>query len=305
MSEAPPRVLPRCFSLSILAVLCLIWGSTWLVLKHNVVSVPPWTAAATRMGLASAVMLLVAPLLHRFEGGRQPPWWLWVPFGLSQFSLSFVVIYHVAQLLPSGLNAVLWAIYPLLMALGSHLFLVAERLRLSQVLGFLCGFTGIVALFVTDLTQFGPEAVPNALLLLTSPLMVAVVTLWIKHHGAGVSSMLLNRNAMVLGAVLLGAGAFLFERHEKKNFDREAVFCITYLALVGTVMTFGLYFWLMRHIEAYRLSLIAYITPAIALLLGALVDGEPVYWHTILGFVLILFGVALASGALARLLRHR
>ncbi len=297
MSEAPGRAkLSTRAALIALATLCLIWGSTWLVIKRNVDDVPPLTAAAARLWVAGLTMLALAPWLRRVEGGNPPPWWLWVPFGLTQFSTSFAVIYAAGRHLPSGLSAVLWAIYPLLMALGSHLFLPTERLRGAQWSGFVFGFVGIVSLFQTDLRQAGPEAVPAGLLLMTSPLMVAAVTIAIKRHGSGVSAMLLNRNAMLLGAIVLTIGALAIERDAEIRYSGEALFCIVYLALVGTVMTFGIYFWLMRHLPANRLALIAYVTPAIALSMGATIGAEPLYWHTFVGFGLILFGVLLASG---------
>jgi O-acetylserine/cysteine efflux transporter len=60
---------------------------------------------------------------------------------------------------------------------------------------------------------------------------------------------------------------------------------------VGTVVAFGIYFWLLRYAPAYKLSLIAYVVPAIALTLGTLLGEEPLGWHTALGTGLVLAGV--------------
>jgi drug/metabolite transporter (DMT)-like permease len=104
----------------------------------------------------------------------------------------------------------------------------------------------------------------------------------------------MNRNAMCLGAALLLAGGLLFERDQQLAFTPQAVFSIVYLALFGTVLTFGLYLWLLRYAPAYRLSLIAYVTPVIALTLGWLLADEPLELGTLAGSALVLFGVALA-----------
>ena len=79
------------------------------------------------------------------------------------------------------------------------------------------------------------------------------------------------------------------------RFTPAAIASVAYLALVGTVVTFGLYFWLLRSVPAGRLSLIAYVIPAVALFLGFAVGDEPVGRFTLAGAALILVGVALAA----------
>ena len=112
------------------------------------------------------------------------------------------------------------------------------------------------------------------------------------RHGAGVSSLYLNRSGMTLGAALLLGCGLLFERGAPVHWTAQAVASVIYLALFGTVLTFGLYFWAMRYAPAHQLSLIAYVTPAIALGLGASVGDEPLAPSTLVGGALILTGVA-------------
>jgi len=75
------------------------------------------------------------------------------------------------------------------------------------------------------------------------------------------------------------------------NWSSAAILGIGYLALGGTVLTFGIYFWLLRYAPAYKLSLIAYVTPAIALFLGWIIDNEPITIYTISGSALIMGGI--------------
>jgi EamA domain-containing membrane protein RarD len=75
--------------------------------------------------------------------------------------------------------------------------------------------------------------------------------------------------------------------------DRAAIASVLYLSLAGTVVTFSLYFWLLRHVAANRMSLIAYVTPVVALLLGGLVGREPITGWTLAGTGLVLAGVGL------------
>ena len=277
----------------LVAILCLAWGSTWVVIKEGLRDLPPFTSAAYRFVIAAAVMVALAPMLQRREGGERPAAWLWLVLGFTNFGASYGIVYWSTTLLPSGLVSVLWAVFPLLMAVGGHFLLDGERLEARQGLGFVMAFGGMVLLFATDLQKFGAEGVPAALVLLLSPLVTAVGNLLVKKHGGGVSSALLNRNAMLVGAAMLAAVGWWRERGVEVNWTGNAVFSVLYLALIGTVLTFGLYFWLLRYARANRMSMIAFVTPVIALVLGWLVGGEPIYAHTLGGAGLIVAGVAI------------
>jgi len=98
---------------------------------------------------------------------------------------------------------------------------------------------------------------------------------------------------MALGGVLLLALSFLFERGQPVRFTPVAIASVLYLAIAGTVITFGIYLWLLRTVAAYRLSLVSYVIPAIAIWLGASFGNEPVRSTTLAGTALVIFGVAL------------
>jgi drug/metabolite transporter (DMT)-like permease len=132
-----------------------------------------------------------------------------------------------------------------------------------------------------------------AALLLASPFVSAIGTTLVKKFGSGTSSVLLNRNGMLLGSVMLGVAALLREDPFAMRWTSSVAIATLYLSLFGTAMTFGIYFWLLRTAPASMLSLITYVTPVLAMLLGTAVgDGEvgPAAW---LGTALVTTGIAL------------
>lgn len=290
MSQARPSPLKV---LVLTALLCLIWGSTWVVIKNGLEDLPPLGSAAARFTLAAAVMSVLCALFARRESGARPTLALTLVLGSLNFCLSYGIVYWSEARLPSALVSVLWAVYPLLQAVVGHLFLADERLAPAQGLGFGLGFLGVAALFATDLRALGPEAIPAGAVLLCSPLVSAIGTTFVKKHGAGTSSLLLNRNGMCVGAAGLWAAALTLERGASFHWTGKAVFSLVYLALFGTVVSFGLFFWLLRHTPANRLSVIAYVTPAVALAFGLLVRDEPIGPWTLVGLGAILAGVYL------------
>ena len=276
----------------LIGILCLIWGSTWLVIKVGLEDLPPVLSVGVRFLIAAGVMTIVAPFLRRVEGGEPPPLWLTIMVAFTQFSISYAIVYLCEDHLPSGLTSLLWAVFPLMMAVGGHFWLQQEKSTWRHAGGFVLGFVGVGLLFYTDIPKLGAGALPAALVLLLSPLICAVGTVVLKRHGAKVSSALLNRNSLWIGALLLLLYSFLTESWNEARWTPQAWFSIAYLSLIGTCVTFATYFWLLRHTAATRLSLIAYATPCIALALGWLILGEQIYWHTLAGTVLVVLGIA-------------
>lgn len=270
----------------------LVWGSTWVVIAEGLEDLPPFTSAAVRFAVAALVMALAAHLLAAREGGCAPPRHLVLAQGVLNFAGSYGIVYWTETRLPSGLVSVLWAVYPMMMAAVGHLLLPGERLRGRQWMGMAVGLVGVAVLFQTDLARIEGAGLVGLVLLL-SPLASAVGTALVKRDGAGVSSLLLNRNGMVLGALLLGLLALAVEGDAPAHWTPRALASIAYLSLMGTCLTFGLYYWAMRYAPAYQLSLIAYVTPVIALALGSLVRGERVTPGLLAGGALVLAGVAL------------
>lgn len=283
---------------AVIALLSTIWGSTYFVIRAGLADLPPFTAAAMRFGLASVLMAVLARLLAGREGGARPTWSMSAILGLLYFACSYGIVYRVETILPSGLVSALWAVFPMMVAACGHWFLPGERLRPRQWGGFVIGFCGVALLFVTDLTYLGPGAIPAGLVLLLSPALSALSQTYIKRHGAAVSSLLLNRNGLAIGALALAAAAAASERHLPVRWTPQAIGSVLYLAVIGTTVTFGLYFWAMRHAPAYRLSVISYLTPALALTLGAVAGDEPVGAHTGAGVAMIIGGVGMV------MLRH-
>lgn len=287
---------PRIFVIwGAFAAMCLVWGSTWLVIKEGLRDLPPLFSAASRFTVAALCMALVARLLSGRESGGRPPLWLSMTLGGLNFGPSYAIVYISETKLDSSITAVLWAVFPLLVAVAAHFALPNERLRRSQAAGFLLGFLGVLSLFVNDLAGIGLEAVAAGAFLLLSPLISALGTVIVKRNNHGVSSLLLNRDAFSFAALLLITATIAFEDPLNVSLSTRGVLSIVYLALFGTVLTFGLYWWLMRYLPAARMSLIAYMIPLVALFLGWVVGQERILPSTLAGTAMILLGVFLAA----------
>ena len=134
MPPPPPKTVNL-----LVALLCLLWGSTWVVISEGLKDLPPFTSAGVRFAIAGMLMIVVAMTMGRREGGRAPAPTLWITLGILNFAVSYGIVYWATTLLPSGLVAVLWGVFPMMMAAMGHFFLPGERLRWAQWLGFVAG----------------------------------------------------------------------------------------------------------------------------------------------------------------------
>jgi drug/metabolite transporter (DMT)-like permease len=292
LPAAAPSRRPSLATAAMVALLCVVWSSTWWAIRICLEEQPPLSSCAARFLIAGLAMACIAPWLRRREQAPPPRAWLWIVCGLTNFGVGYGVLYIAETVVPSGIAAVLWAIFPLLMA-GSATCFLGETLRRAQWLGFAVSFAGIVVVFSGDLGGIEASDAGYAWLLLLSPLVAAFGTTLVKKYGSDASSVVLNRNGMLVGAALLTAWAFVREEPLAMAWTPRAILATLYLALLGTAMTFGIYFWLLRTAPASMLSLINYVIPVLAMLFAALVgDGEHglAAWS---GAGLVVLGVAL------------
>ena len=275
------------------AMLCVIWGSTWLVIKVGYGGLGPFNVASLRFLLAGALLVPVTLALRaRWPQGRTE-WALVAVVGTFLFALDYGLIYWGEQFLDSGLTAILFAVLPVLTAAAAHLYVPGERLTLRKLAGTLLAFAGVVALFA-DKVRFDAASAAPMLAIVLAAACAAVSSVATKRHGGALHPAALNAPAMLLGGALLALASLAAGDGYALPAGAGAWGAVAYLAVVGSVVTFLVYFWLLKSWSATTASFISVFTPVTALLLGyAVLDERPTVFVA-LGAALILAGVLLA-----------
>ena len=285
-----------------LGLLTFIWGTTWAAITISLRGFPPFTGVALRFAIAAVLLLVYAhlkgiPLAAANSRDRR----LRILHALLTFCGSYGVVFWAEQWVPSGLASVLFAIFPLLVAVLAHFVLPEERMTAPVFAGTVLGFAGIAVIFAEDFDLLGGRMVAvAAAVMLISPLVAAVVSVAVKRWGAGVHPVPFNAVAMALAAGIMSGVALAAERHRPMVFDPGPVAALLYMAVAGTAITFPLYFWLLEHMEVRQVALIGYGTPIVALFLGVAFMNESLTTRTLVGSALVVVGVAVASHAKRR-----
>jgi drug/metabolite transporter (DMT)-like permease len=216
--------------------------------------------------------------------------------GIFLFAADYGLIYWAEQWLDSGITAVLFAVMPILTAVAAHVYLPAEPLTPRRLGGALVAFVGVLTLF-GDSLRFDPALLWPMAAIVASAACAAAASVFAKRHGAALHPAALNAPAMMVGALLLAALSLATGDGFALPRDRGGWWAVAYLAVLGSVVTFLIFFRLLKTWRATSMSYIAVITPVIALALGWLVRGERLTLWTLAGGLLVLLGVALAIAA--------
>jgi drug/metabolite transporter (DMT)-like permease len=281
---------------AVIALLALIWGTTWAAIRISLEGFPPLTGVALRFAIASAVLVVVARVVGaRLGGAGRGEWALRIAHGVLSFGVSYGVVFWAEQWVPSGLAAVIFATFSLFVVIMARAVLPDERMGPFGLVGVAVGLLGIAVIYAEDLGRLGgPQVAFASVVLLASPIASAAANVVIKRWGKDVHPVSLNAWAMGLGSVAVGGLALLVEADRQIVAAPGPVLALVYMAVLGSAVTFSLYFWLLQHLPASRLSLIAYLTPVVAVAIGVGFLDEPLTPRIVIGAVLVLAGVAAA-----------
>ncbi|HEU4611765.1 MAG TPA: EamA family transporter [Kofleriaceae bacterium] len=286
---AKPAVEPKL--IASLTAVYLIWSSTYLAMRIVVVDLPPLLSASLRFVTAGVVMLVNA--LRR--GARMPSLrdaLRVAPAGVFLFVGGNGFVSIASQSLASGGIAVVCATMPLWT--GVLGYLVGERPTSREWLSLLVGFVGVLVLLGSPSLSGKPAHIAVAI---ASPILWAIGSLIARRArdvGGAHAALLGPALQMLTGGIALGIVALV--RGEQLPIDASASswLALGYLIVFGSLVGFTAYAWLLRNARPTVATSYAYVNPILAVLLGAVLYGEPLSWSTAAANILIVGAVMLA-----------
>ncbi len=275
-------------------VLCLIWGSTWLFIKLGLADLPPVSFAGLRFVVASAVLWGIVAIRRSPLPKGLRAWAFLALTGFLAFSLNYGLLFWGEARTSSGLAAVLQATIPAFGLVIAHLLLPGDRMTLPKVLGVALGIAGVAVIFSDRQALAGLDALRGGLAIVVGAFAVAVANVLVKARGGSFDPVILAAVQMSFGLVPLVAAGFVLEGSPLAfRWTPRAVLSLLYLALVGSVVAFLLFYWLLRRMDVTKVLLVSLVTPVLAVALGAAVLGERLGARAFLGTAMILGGVFL------------
>lgn len=272
-----------------------VWGSTWLAIKLGLESVPPFLSAGVRFAVAAVLLYVILRVRGQSIPFTRDARRVYLALGVLSFSIPFALVYWGQQFLPSSLGSILFAAYPFWVALFQYFMLGEERMNPYKVGGIVLGFIGVAVIFWGDVAVDNPMVLVGMSTIVVSTILQAYVLILIKKEGESISPIAMNFVGMLVGTVLLLALSAVAESGLPVRWTPTAIGSILYLSVIGSVLTFVSYYWLLKRIDAVYLSLTSFVNPIVAVLLGAVVLGERLAPIVYAGSGLVLVGILVAN----------
>lgn len=250
-------------------------------------------------GIRFVLAFLILSIIIATRGVRLPrerrDYALIAVTGVLSFALNYGLLFWGEQHVSSGLAAVLQATIPAFGLALAHLHLPGERLTWAKAAGVVLGIAGVAVIFSNQLALAGRMAVWGGAAIVAGAACAAYSNVLVKARGREIEPAVLAAGQMACGMAPLMLAGTLFEGSPLKfRWTWLAVGSLLYLTVVGSVVAFMLYYWLVRHMDVTKTMLISLVTPFVAVLLGMAALGEELTWRALAGAALIVSGIALA-----------
>lgn len=298
---AEPR--PQSTRLAVLipfGLVTLIWGSTWLVIKDQLAVVPPSWSVAYRFLVAGVAMLAWALLRRESLRLDARGWAFAATLGVMQFVLNFNFVYRAEQHITSGVVAIVYALLLVPNAVLARLFL-GQRMGGQLLAGSAVAMAGVALLFVHEarLSEAGPEAAMLGIgIALLGVLSASVANVMQATRTAKAYPMATTLGwAMLAGAAIDAVFAWSIVGPPVIETRWSYLAGVLYLGLLGSALSFTIYFKLIRTIGPAKAAYTSVLIPVIAMLLSTLFEGYRWSWLAAGGAVLAIAGLVIALRA--------
>ncbi|UPW17713.1 EamA family transporter [Agarivorans sp. TSD2052] len=252
-----------------------IWGTTWLAIAYQIGDVPIANSIMYRFAMASLVLMIFLKLSGRLQQLNLKQHLSCLLLGLCLFSCNFMLFYHAAQYIPSGLISIIFSIATIMNMANSWLF-HRQRPSLRLLSGGAIGIIGIVMLFYPDMRQSdtaGQQLLGLLMALAGTYCFSLGNMLSAKQQKQGLSVLSVNGYGMAYGAALLLLWGLL--SGENFAFSSAPLYLgsLIYLALVGSVLGFSFYLILVGRLGPQKAAYATVLFPVVALGLSTIFEG--------------------------------
>ncbi|MDQ6987684.1 MAG: DMT family transporter [Mariprofundaceae bacterium] len=273
----------------------IIWSTTPLAILWSSEEIGFVLGVTSRMAIGAVLALVVAALLGSGMKWHRRAMHAYIAAGLGIYG-AMLSVYWAAQFIPSGWISLIFGLSPVITGLMARFWLQGEALTPARLAGMFLGLAGLSVIFATGVQMEGRVAF-GVFGVLLSAVIHSASGVWVKRINADVPAIVLTSGGLAIAAPLFLLTWLLTSLLNSSGLPADispkTVASVAYLALFGSVLGFTLYYYVLKHVQATRVAMIALIAPVMALTLGNILNGEALNMEIMLGAMLILSGLAL------------
>jgi drug/metabolite transporter (DMT)-like permease len=258
-----------------LAVVCVLWGTTFLALRIGVMDVPPFLFTSLRQTIAGILLtgaLLIftkTPLPSRSQLLEQ------ALGGIFLVAIGNGLVGYAEVHVPSSIAAIICSMMPVWVILINLFTTGDERPTFPVIMGLAIGLAGIVLIFGENLADFAnPGYAWGIVVIFVANMGWAYGSIRMKRKNQQSNAIMNAGLQMLLGGLFLVPVSLVFDDYSNLQWTTDATYSLIYLILFGSVAAYGCYSYAVKKLPMTIVTLYAYINPIVAMILGALVLGE-------------------------------
>jgi drug/metabolite transporter (DMT)-like permease len=266
----------------------LIWSTTPLAFKWS-------TESGHLAGLLGRVAIASACGAALLVALRAPlPWHprareLYLVSGLSLF-LTWYAIGWGIRFIPSGWVAVIFGLTPIMTSIISSLWYKESRLSAARLGSLLISVAGLAVIF-RDSMHMGPGAAWGIGANVVGTFFYSATMVWMKRINAGIGAIATTTASHAVAMVLFGAAGLALGMHVPAVVPARTLWAIAYLGVIGSIIAYSMFYYLLQHLEPTRIALISLVTPILSLLFGHAFNAEPLNAAIGIGAAMVVLGL--------------
>ena len=269
----------------------IIWSTTPLAIKWSGVDAGFLFGVTARM----LIGLLFSSILIMLVSRRSLPWdkpsrKVYLVAGIAIYG-AMLSVYWGSQYISSGFISVIFGLNPIVTGIMAALWLNERSLTPAKILGITFGVVGLLVIFSQGM-QSGNHAVIGIAAVCLSVLLHSWSSVWFKKLDIKLSALEITHGGLMVSVPLYLLTWFIMQGTWPENIGQRSLGSIMYLGVFGSVLGFILFFYILKHVEVSRVSLITLITPVVALFLGYALNNENLNATVWIGTAMIMLGMS-------------
>ncbi|HEX2061754.1 MAG TPA: EamA family transporter [Thermoanaerobaculia bacterium] len=280
------------------AIVCVVWGTTYLFIRIALDTIPPLLLTGSRFVVAGLIMLGVAKLRGETIPRDSRTLSNLALIGFLMVGVGNLAVVWAEQWVPSGLAALLVATAPFWMTIIEMFRTGGERVGVRGAIGMLIGFIGVALLVSPGVSgAWSLYFVLGALAIQVGGICWQLGSAHGKYNLRHVPLMASAALQMLFGGAIVTVVGLAIGEGPRFALNPRTFFALAYLTLFGSVIAYSAYVFALAHMRTVHTSLYAYVNPVVAVFLGWLILDEPLTAMSVFAMVVILAGVALVQSA--------
>lgn len=278
-------------------VLALIWGSSFLLIKIGVAELSPFALVSGRLGSAALAFIITLTMLRKQLPRDAKTLVCLIIVGVMNTAVPFVLITWGEQHIDSSLAGILDGTVPLFSVVFAHLALNDDKISLGKLIGLIAGFAGVVVLALPSADPTHPNPLDGQIAVLVASIAYAFSAVFIRRNLHHVDPILTAGSTLCVGAASVIVVTLLTRQPLPVlgALQPKTILAVLTLGLANTFIAYILFFTLIKNWGASRATMVAYVLPIVALILGVIFNNERPEVSVLIGALLIIGGVVFAS----------